>query len=244
MERPASSSSSSSSPRTSALPRVLEPEGMETPEEVEAYDAMAHGGVNGRFVADFLATGASLGRVLDLGTGTALIPLELARVAPRSHVVAIDLSAEMLGVARRHIERAGLADRIEVLLGDAKRTPLPARSASAVMSNSLVHHLPDPLPFFEDARRLLAPGAVLFVRDLFRPFDDDAVAALVRTHAADDSPPQRALFEASRRAALTLDEIRACAHAAGLGDASIETTSDRHWTLSYRAPTDHEGVGR
>jgi hypothetical protein len=91
---------------------------------------------------------------------------------------------------------------------------------------------------------LLAPGAVLFVRDLFRPFDDDAVAALVRTHAADDSPPQRALFEASLRAALTLDEIRACAHAAGLGDASIETTSDRHWTLSYRAPTDHEGVGR
>jgi ubiquinone/menaquinone biosynthesis C-methylase UbiE len=227
-----------SSSSSSALARVLEPEGMETPEEVEAYDGMDHGGVNGRFVDDFVATGADLRRVVDLGTGTALIPLGLAAKQPTSRLVAVDLSAAMLEVARRHVERHGLGDRIEVLLGDAKRTPLPDGSASAVMSNSLVHHLPDPLPFFEDARRLLAPGGILFVRDLFRPQDDAAVAALVAEHAAHDSPPQRALFEASLRAALTLPEVRALAAAANLDNVQIEATSDRHWTLLYRAPAE------
>lgn len=241
------SSPDSAPPTTSSrLPRVLEPEGMELPDEVEAYDAMAHGGVNARFVADFLAIRPSpaLDRVVDLGTGTALIPIALAEAAPASHVVAVDVSSPMLDVARRHLVRRGLTDRVELVHGDAKRAPLADGSASALISNSLVHHLPDPLPFFEDAKRLLAPGAALFVRDLVRPHDDEAVAALVALHAAADNETQRALFEASLRAALTLDEVRALVEEAGLTGAQVATSSDRHWTLMYRAPELDEGAPR
>lgn len=219
---------------TSRLPRVLEPEGMESAEEVAAYDAMDHGGVNARFVEDFLATGADLTAVADLGTGTALIPIELFRTRPDARITAVDLAPEMLAAASRNIARAEAEAAITVLLGDAKRTPLPDASQRAVMSNSLVHHVPEPLSFFVDAARLLGPGGVLFVRDLYRPEDDDAVSRLVALYTEHDTDHQRALFEASLRAALTVTEVRALAAQAGLAGAVVEASSDRHWTLAWR----------
>ena len=68
------------------LKRVLEPEVMDTPEEARDYDAMDHGAVNVTFCDDLLsfasrngkpALGKRTSRVIDFGTGTALIPLEL-----------------------------------------------------------------------------------------------------------------------------------------------------------------------
>ncbi len=218
----------------SRLARVLEPEGMESAAEVAAYDAMDHGGVNARFVEDFLATGADLSAVADLGTGTALIPIELVGVRPDARVTAIDLAPEMLAAANRNIARAEASHAITTMLGDAKRTPLPDGSQRAVVSNSLVHHVPDPLALLLDAARLLGPGGVLFVRDLYRPEDDEAVARLVALYTERDTKAQRALFEASLRAALTVDEMRAVAAQAGLAGAKLEATSDRHWTLVWQ----------
>lgn len=218
----------------SRLHRVLEPEGMESAEEVAAYDAMDHAGVNARFVEDFLATGADVSAVADLGTGTALIPIELARARPDARIVAVDLAPQMLAAAARNIANADALGAVTTLLGDAKRTPLPDASQRAVISNSLVHHVPEPLAFLVDAARLLGPGGTLFVRDLYRPEDDEAVARLVALYTEHDTPHQRALFEASLRAALTLDEVRALAAQAGLAGAVVEATSDRHWTLVWR----------
>lgn len=64
------------------LARTLEPEVMDTPEEALAYDSMDHADVNRVFVDDFLAADPEAGEILDLGTGTALIPIELCRRAP------------------------------------------------------------------------------------------------------------------------------------------------------------------
>ena len=60
-----------------ALERVLEPEVMDTVEEAQDYDSMDHSLVNEIFVQDLLATGPIEGEVLDVGTGTAQIPIEL-----------------------------------------------------------------------------------------------------------------------------------------------------------------------
>src|SRR2546425_991525 len=64
------------------LPRVLEPEVMDWAEEARDYDAMDHAAVNRAFVADFLAVWDGAGPVLDVGAGTAQIPLELCRQRP------------------------------------------------------------------------------------------------------------------------------------------------------------------
>jgi ubiquinone/menaquinone biosynthesis C-methylase UbiE len=217
------------------LVRVLEPEVMDTAEEASAYDTMDHSEVNRRFVADLLARHPAPGRVLDLGTGTALIPLELARAEASCRIVAVDLAAHMLARARENVAGAGLADRIELRLVDAKSAPFRRGEFDLVMSNSIVHHIPDPRTLFRQIAELLEPATGLFVRDLFRPDTEAELAALVTRYAGDADPTQRELFRASLAAALTVDEARGMAEEVGLRGARVEMTSDRHWTMTRDA---------
>ena len=214
------------------LPRVLEPEAMDSEAEARDYDAMDHSAVNGVFVRDFLAEGPLLGTVLDLGTGTAQIPIELARREPAALVVAVDLADPMLALARRNVDRAGLAARIQLEKGDGKRLPYADSIFFAVMSNSIVHHIPEPKSALEEALRVTRRGGRLFFRDLLRPESDAEVRRLVDTYAAGADDHQRFLFDASLRAALTLDEVKAVVDALGLCRNCVVQTSDRHWTFA------------
>lgn len=216
------------------LHRVLEPEVMDTAEEALAYDAMDHAEVNRAFVDDFLAAGAAAGEVLDLGTGTAQIPVELCRRDGAFRVTAVDLSANMLHLARAKIEVAGLAQCIRLSLVDAKQLPYAKDRFSAVMSNSIVHHIPLPGDALAEAWRVLAPGGLVFVRDLLRPADDEEVRRLVDAHAAGATEHQRRLFDDSLRAALSLDEIRGFVAELGQDPGHVRQTTDRHWTWTER----------
>jgi ubiquinone/menaquinone biosynthesis C-methylase UbiE len=229
------------------LPRTLEPEVMDTAEEARDYDAMDHAEVNARFCEDLLAFRPGLsGKVLDVGTGTALIPIELCRRAPGVEMTALDLAAHMLALARRNVERAGLSGRIRLMQVDAKRAGWPDRAFDAVVSNSIVHHIPDPRSVLAEMHRLVRPGGVLFVRDLARPESLERLAQLVSTYAPvpaiDDAEVramherQRDLFEASLHAALTVDEVRAMAAPLGVPADAVRATSDRHWTLACVRP--------
>src|SRR3954447_22645504 len=87
------------------IPRVLEPEAMDSPEEVRQYDAMDHSEVNDRFVADFLAAHGACrgGEILDVGTGTARIPIALARADAKARILALDLAENMLARAAENV---------------------------------------------------------------------------------------------------------------------------------------------
>ena len=219
------------------LSRVLEPEVMDSPEEAIDYDAMDHSAVNRLFVDDFLAAWQSQsdnsdeGQILDLGTGTAQIPIELASRDSRFNVLAVDLSENMLTLAGKNIAAAGLSRQIHLERVDAKRLLYASCSFAAVMSNSIVHHIPEPAGVLREACRVLRDGGVIFVRDLLRPNDDATVRHLVGTYAADANEHQRQLFEASLRAALSLDEIRRIVAELCHDPLQVHQTSDRHWTL-------------
>lgn len=218
------------------LPRVLETEVMDTPEEASDYDAMDHSTVNDRFVADFLAFHGPCrsGRILDVGTGTARIPIALCRTDRAARVVGTDLSNEMLAVGRRNVEAAGLSDRIELQVVDAKMMSLPDASFESVMSNSIVHHIPDPAFVLREIARLVAPGGAIFVRDLARPASRDDLDRLVEQYAGNEVPRARDLFAASLHAALTVDELRRLLAAERLPAGEVAMTSDRHWTWMAR----------
>jgi ubiquinone/menaquinone biosynthesis C-methylase UbiE len=218
-----------------SLSRVLEPEVMDSDEEAREYDSMDHGAVNDRFCADLLALGPALDPTLDVGTGTALIPIALCRRAPSARVLAIDLAASMLALATRNVEQAGLGHAVTLRRTDAKALPDERAAFACVISNSIIHHIPDPGAVLRDMMRVLRPGGRLFVRDLLRPESDGAVRALVDQYAAGESERQRALFDASLRAALTLPELRALAAPLGIPAGAVTQTSDRHWTLSFQA---------
>jgi ubiquinone/menaquinone biosynthesis C-methylase UbiE len=231
------------------LPRVLEPEVMDTAQEAIDYDAMDHSAVNRLFVTDFLFAAIQAGlpvaeepvaagkpvEVLDLGTGTAQIPIELCRRTTNVRVVGIDLAAEMLQMAKLNVEMASLRERIMLDRVDGKRLPYQDGRFDAVMSNSIVHHIPEPASVLAEAARVARPGGLIFIRDLLRPDSDADVVRLVGVYAAGCNEHQRGLFEASLRAALSLDEIRALIAALGFPADSVRATSDRHWTWMANA---------
>ena len=212
------------------LPRVLEPEVMDSAEEARDYDAMDHSQVNRVFVADFLSFWPGSGTILDLGTGTAQIPIELCRQHPTIQVVAVDLAEHMLKVAADNVRRAGLDQRIQLKRIDAKELPWTEHSFAAVISNSIVHHIPRPELVLAEMVRVLNPGGALFIRDLLRPEDDAAVRNLVQTYAGDANAHQQKMFDDSLRAALTLAEVRAMVQDLGFDPATVQQTTDRHCT--------------
>ncbi len=219
------------------LPRILEPEVMDTPEEARDYDAMDHGAVNRAFAADFLAAWDGANPILDVGTGTAQIPIELCRTDPRPRVTAIDLAEQMLLVGRENVRRAGLAERIQLQRIDAKGLPFPDATFGAVISNSIVHHIPQPAAVLAEMVRVAAPGATLFVRDLLRPPDEMTLLRLVATYAGDANEHQRQMFADSLHAALSVEEVAALVAALGFATTTVGQTTDRHWTWVARKPT-------
>lgn len=218
------------------LDRILEPEAMDTPEDAASYDSMDHSEVNARFVSDFLAEhGPCRGEtILDVGTGTALIPIALCRNDPNARVLAIDLARSMLDLGKKNVSKAGFSDRIRLELADAKDLPASLGPFEAVISNSIIHHIPEPAPVLKAMAGRVRPGGTLFVRDLARPQTLADLEHLVETYAGSESDSARALFADSLRAALSLDEVRLMAGDLGLPPEAVTMTSDRHWTLVWR----------
>ncbi len=223
---------------TQMLTRVLEIEAMDTLDEALGYDSMDHAEVNRVFVDDLLEAGLPAGPILDLGTGTAQIPIELCgRRLPDDvarDILAIDMARHMLDLAMDNVRRARLTDRVRLQRIDAKQLPSAADSFAAVISNSIVHHIPNPSDVLAEAWRVLAPGGLMFVRDLLRPHDDRTVRHLVGAHASGATRHQRQMFDDSLRAALTVDELRALIAPFCPDASTVRATTDRHWTWVAR----------
>lgn len=213
------------------MERVLEPEVMDTWEEAVEYDSMDFVEVNTAFAERAIALGpTSAAAVLDAGTGTARIPIAIAQRKPDWNIIAIDLSENMLEIGGRNVAAAGLQRQIQLARVDAKQLPYDTGQFDFVISNSIVHHLPDPLPCFRELNRVLKPGGGIFLRDLLRPEDELTRDRLVELYAADCNIHQKQLFRDSLHAAFTLEEVRQMAEEAGLADLKIYPSSDRHWT--------------
>lgn len=212
------------------MQRVLEPEVMDTWEEAAEYDSMDFTEVNAAFAQRAAELGPPSGRVLDVGTGTARIPIVIAQMRPSWHLTGIDLSKNMLLIAARNVEASGLQARIQIEWVDAKHLPYERECFDMVISNSIVHHIPDPLPFFLEVKRVLKPNGALLIRDLIRPTDEAAMDALVDSIGAEYNAHQRKLFRDSLNAAFTLDEVKQLVEASGWEGVQVCQSSDRHWS--------------
>jgi ubiquinone/menaquinone biosynthesis C-methylase UbiE len=215
------------------LARILEPELMDTVEDAEEYHAMDFSEPDGRFAerALELLAGSSNPEVLDAGTGTAKIPVLMAKARADLRVVALDPAREMLRVAARHVTQSALDGRITLARLDARSTKLPAGRFDAVICNSTVHHLPDPLALLRELKRVLKPGGAVLLRDLARPDSMDEAWAIVKRVAAGDSRRQQQLFFDSLCAALTIEELEQLLVDVGWSGFAVRMVSDRHWSI-------------
>ncbi len=140
-------------------------------------------------------------RVVDLGTGSGRMLTLLGRRAKMS--IGLDLSQQMLNIARSNVSRAGL-EKVELRHGDIFATRLPSHSADLVVVHQVLHYLSDPPAAVEEAARLVRPGGRLLIVD-FAPhgleflraehqhrrlgFSDEEMARWLGEAGLDAAPP-------------------------------------------------------
>ncbi|MCX7846730.1 MAG: class I SAM-dependent methyltransferase, partial [bacterium] len=124
--------------------------------------------IDDSFVTHFLRLGVTSGTVLDVGCGPGAITIKLAHHLPYLSFVGVDLSDAMLNLAYANAQALHLPN-LRFERADAKSLPYPDAAFAAVVSNSLIHHLSDPVPFFNEAARVATPNAAILFRDIRRP---------------------------------------------------------------------------
>jgi SAM-dependent methyltransferase len=155
--------------------------------------------------------------VLDLGSGGGIdVLLSARRVAPTGMAYGLDMTDEMLELARRNAEEAGVTN-VEWLKGVMEEIPLPDASVDVVISNCVINLSPDKPQVLREAARVLRVGGRLAVTDIVADADMD---------------------EATRRdmeawtgciaGALTREEYKAHLVAAGLIDVEVLETHRVH----------------
>ncbi len=211
------------------LERTPEPELMDEAEQAAAYAGAdfeaSHGAIVDALVGR-LPDFPSSGHVLDIGCGPGDISIRVARCFPGVRIDGIDGAEAMLAPGRERVRLEGLGERVglyRVMLPD--EAP-PRGEYDAVVSNSLLHHLHDPMVLWRVVAGTARVGAPVFVADLARPGDDAAVDALVAEMADEPDVLQRD-FRASLHAAFTVEEVRGQLVAAGL-DLAVELIDGHH----------------
>jgi demethylmenaquinone methyltransferase / 2-methoxy-6-polyprenyl-1,4-benzoquinol methylase len=99
-------------------------------------------------------------RVLDVATGTAAVAIELVRRHGCS-VVGLDQSPEMLAEGRARVNRAGLADRIELVEGRAEDLPFERAEFDALTFTYLLRYVDDPPATLRELARVVRPGGTI-----------------------------------------------------------------------------------
>ena len=214
------------------MKRVLEPELMDDAAQARAYAKADFAEENQGFVdrfREYFPDWAG-GHIVDLGCGPADIPIRLLRSFPGARVTAVDASRPMLDLAAEAIAGAGLADRI-TLRCDRFQSLTLSEQADALLSNSLLHHVPNPLQFWFHLKQWAKPGACVLVMDLLRPDSPEAAQALVDQYAGDEDLILKRDFYNSLLAAFTEDEVAAQLAEMNLSRLLIDVPDDRHWVV-------------
>jgi len=214
------------------MQRVLESELMDDDAQVVAYANANFETENRVFVERFREyfPDFSQGTIFDLGCGPGDIPIRFARALPNCHVIGFDASVPMIRWAEQAAAAAGLSNRVTFRCERVQDIP-GANQADAIVSNSLLHHLPNPLQFWNRVRQLVKPGAPVLVMDLLRPESPDAAQALVDQYAANEPAILRRDFYNSLLAAFTEDEVTTQLARMNLTRLLIDVIDDRHWVV-------------
>jgi arsenite methyltransferase len=165
--------------------------------------------------------------VLDLGSGGGIdVLLSARRVGPTGRAYGVDMTDEMLELARANQAKAGLGN-VEFLKGRIEEVPLPDGSVDVVVSNCVINLSTDKDAVFAEAHRVLRPGGRFAVADVVADRDPDPELL------ADD-----AAWAACIAGAVTRDRYRAQLKAAGFTDVEIvesHPVADGFWSVFVRA---------
>lgn len=214
------------------MQRLVEPELMNDKAQAEAYAEadfeQAHQLIVGSFDDHF--PGVELeGHILDLGCGPGDISFRFANRFPKCSVIGIDGSDEMIRLANeRKALETSLQNRISFINGIIPGASIPEMPYSAVVSNSLLHHLHHPEVLWETVKQHASSSTKILIVDLFRPQSQEEARQIVEECSANEPEILRQDFYNSLLAAFTLTEIEQQLSDAGLAELNVKKISDRH----------------
>lgn len=220
------------------MKRIPEPELMDSVAQVNAYASADFSEPNRLFVDVLLEHQGNhlppTGRLVDLGCGPGDICVLLARAMPGWHLTGLDAGPNMLARARQRVQAESLSEQVDFELARLPDDSLTPGSYDLVISNSLLHHLPNPGDLWQAVARLGKPGAVVQIMDLQRPPTKKRASELVDEHAGEEPDVLQQDFYNSLLAAWTPDEVQAQIAAAGIGGLAIREFTSRHWLVQGR----------
>jgi ubiquinone/menaquinone biosynthesis C-methylase UbiE len=121
-----------------------------------------------RVLSRIKALGIEQGLALDVGTGPGIFPLGIARALPDMEFIGVDLSPAMVEAARANARERGMEHRVHFQIGSAYALPLRDKSVDLVLCMHTIHHLEEPVAFFNEAARVLKQGGKYVIVDLCR----------------------------------------------------------------------------
>lgn len=155
--------------------------------------------------------------VLDLGSGAgADVLIAARRVAPGGRAIGLDMTTEMLDLARRNAEESGVTN-VEFLQGYLEDIPLPDASVDVIISNCVINLAADKHLVLAEAARVLRPGGRVAISDVIADEDMD-----------DATRKDMACWTGCIAGALTHEEYRSALAIAGLVDIEIIETHRVH----------------
>jgi arsenite methyltransferase len=153
--------------------------------------------------------------VLDLGSGGGIdVILSAKRVGPTGISYGLDMTDEMLALARRNADEAGVRNAI-FLKGVIEQVPLPADSVDVVISNCVITLSTDTPAVLTEVARVLKPGGRIGISDV-----------VAEDHLSADERAERGSYVGCIAGALSKAEYEAGLEAAGFADVSVEFTHE------------------
>jgi ubiquinone/menaquinone biosynthesis C-methylase UbiE len=211
------------------MERLPEPELMEDQAQVKAYAKADFEIPHNQFIQRlklFINKPEFNGTALDLGCGPGDISCRFAKAFPLSKVHAVDGSEAMIEYGKLFIPKE-LKSRIKFILGMLPDVILPQSSYEIIFSNSLLHHLHDPLVLWQVIKKYSRPDTRIVIMDLLRPDCLESAQRLVKNYAMDEPEILKQDFYCSLLAAFTIAEIKKQLTQSGL-NLFVEQISDRH----------------
>jgi ubiquinone/menaquinone biosynthesis C-methylase UbiE len=102
--------------------------------------------------------------VLDLAAGPGFLSIELCRLLPDAKIIAVDPSKDMLEIAKKNADEAGISG-YKARQGVAEEIPLAPHSVDVVINQNSLHEWTNPNQGFSEIFRVLKPGGKLFLKD-------------------------------------------------------------------------------